>query len=409
MLFKRKIIQKIIKNLKKDKISILTGARQAGKTVILKQLQHYLEQQGKTVYFINLEDLEFVKLLNQTPKNLFKLIPSGSNKRLYVLIDEIQYLENPTNFLKYIYDEHKSSLKLIVSGSSAFYLDKKFKDSLAGRKKIFYINTLSFSEFLEFKNRNDLSKLLPQNFNLKNIRQIQIPKIYQKDLENLFAEFIVFGGYPAVVLADPAEKIEELEEIALSYIKKDILEAEIKQEVKFYDLLRILASQTGSLVNQNELASTLRLSYTAAANYLYIMRKSFHISLVPPFYSNLRKEITKMPKIFFRDTGLRNYFAKNFDSLELRSDKGSLWENLVFKMFLDRFAPDKIKFWHTQNKNEIDFIIDERFAFEAKHQAKDFKSTKYKLFQKQYPQMSLGFICYQNIEKYKSCWPAWVI
>ena len=140
MLYKREILANILAHCDKKEIILLTGARQTGKTTLLRQIEVEIREK-RPAFFLNLENLEFVKLLNDSPENLFKIFPlnKGSIKRQCVLVDEIQYLKNPTNFLKYIYDEYADHIQLIVSGSSAFYIDKKFKDSLAGRKKIFYI------------------------------------------------------------------------------------------------------------------------------------------------------------------------------------------------------------------------------------------------------------------------------
>jgi len=311
----RDITLKARKYLKSDEILFFIGARQAGKTTILKQIKEYLEENNnQDIFYLNLEDYEYLDLLNKTPKNIFKIFPIDKNKKSYLFVDEIQYLKNPSNFLKFLFDEYQGKIKLIVSGSSAFYLDKKFKDSLAGRKKIFYVSTLSFREFLRFKNENDLSK--------KDFKKISL--IEKEKIAVYYREFMVYGGYPRVVLAPRENKEELLREIAFSYIKKDIYEAGIKQEETFYKLFRILASQTGELFNSLELANTLRVSKTAIDNYLYVMRKSFHIAFLNPFFRNTRKELIKMPKVYFYDLGLRNFFANNLKQFEERDDKGQV-------------------------------------------------------------------------------------
>ena len=147
----------MVKYFKDPETLIFTGPRQAGKTTILKQLQDLLHKENKKTYFLNLEDPDYLTLLNESPKNLFKIFPLDLKKKSFVFIDEIQYLNNPSNFLKYFYDEYQGKIKLLVSGSSAFYLDKRFKDSLVGRKKIFNVFTISFREFLRFKNEEQLS------------------------------------------------------------------------------------------------------------------------------------------------------------------------------------------------------------------------------------------------------------
>ncbi len=158
---KRLYYNRLKDSINTPQISLLIGARQVGKTTLIRQLQDELISKGKNVAFINLENKKFRKMLDETPENIFQLIPPLQEKtRLYLFIDEVQYLEDPSNFLKYLYDEYREQLKFIVTGSSSFYIDQKFKDSLAGRKRIFEIPTLSFKEMLLFKDRKDLVNTL---------------------------------------------------------------------------------------------------------------------------------------------------------------------------------------------------------------------------------------------------------
>jgi len=370
--------------LETDEILLFVGARQAGKTTILKQIRLDLEERGKTCHFLNLEDPEYLEILNKSPKNLFKIIPIDLTKKNYIFIDEVQYLDNPSNFLKYLYDEHKGKIKLIVSGSSSFYIDKKFKDSMAGRKKIFNVRTLSFREFLRFKNEEKLS-----GADFKKLALTEKEKIAL-----YYDEYTAYGGYPRVVLASKGEKKEILREIAYSYVKKDVYEAGVRQEEVFYKLLKIFASQTGSLVNASELANTLNVSKTTIDNYLYIMRKSFHISLVKPFSRNIRKELTKMPKVYFCDLGLRNFFTGNFEPFLARSDKGALLENAVFRQLLENYNNDEIKFWRTIQKNEVDFVVGEKVAYEVKASPEKFKERAYKAFFENYPDINFAIVSF---------------
>ncbi|PIW67699.1 hypothetical protein COW09_01950 [bacterium (Candidatus Moisslbacteria) CG12_big_fil_rev_8_21_14_0_65_36_11] len=370
------------KYLGTDDVLLFIGARQAGKTTILRQLQSFLKEKNNLVYFLNLEDPDYLELLNKSPKNLFKVFTLDLNKKNFVLIDEIQYLNNPSNFLKYFYDEYGGKIKLLVSGSSAFYIDKKFKDSLVGRKKIFNVRTLSFREFLQFKNEIELAQ--------KNFREINLSE--KEKIIIYYREYLIYGGYPRVVLAATDEKEEILRDIAYSYIKKDIYEANIRQDEVFYKLFKILAEQIGNLINASELASTLGVSKTSIDNYLYVMRKSFHINLVKPFFKNTRKELTKMPKVYFSDLGLRNFFVSDFGSLETRKDKGALLENAVFKQLIEKYPEDKIKFWRTIAKNEVDFVIDKKEALEIKINPLLFKESNYKIFFKNYPDINFSLI-----------------
>lgn len=395
MLLERKILTDIFKWVPREEVIILTGPRQSGKTSILRLIQKKLEDQGEDTHFLNLEDEEILSFLDRTPTNLLKIAPLKKNGKTYIILDEIQYLENPTNFLKLIYDNHREQIKLIVSGSSSFYIDNKFKDSLAGRKKIFYILPLNFEDFLNFKGKGEWVDNASSLMSLESKNgTTELPLLQQREMDRLTEEYMLYGGYPKIVLEDDISlKKELLEEILNSYIKKDAMEADVRFREKFFALLRILASQIGSLVNENELANTLAISTSAIRHYLYVMRKSFHISLVAPFYNNVRKEISKMPKVFLFDPGLRNKVLNQFDPVEMRPDKGALLENLVFKMLVDRYGIDTVKFWRSQSKNEVDFIlVNERKAIEVKYTSMLFKPRRYDSFRAQYPDFSFHLI-----------------
>jgi len=387
----RDITIKAQEYLKDDDILLFTGARQAGKTTILRQLAERVEKKHENLHFLNLEDPDYRSLLNQSPKNLFKIFTIDLKKRNFIFIDEVQYLNDPSNFLKYMYDEYRGRIKLLVSGSSAFYIDRKFKDSLAGRKRIFHVKTLSFREYLRFKNETDILQKDFRSLGMSDHDRLSV---------HLY-EYMTYGGYPRIVLASAHEKTDLLSEIAYSYIKKDIYEASIRQEDIFYKLFKILSSQTGNLVNFSELAHTLGVSKTAIDNYLYVMQKSFHIALVKPFYKNIRKELTKMPKVYFFDTGLRNFFVSNFKSFVIRDDKGALLENMVFRQLIEKYPVDEIRFWRTSQGQEIDFIADAKEAIEVKASSAGFKEGSYRVFSKHYSDMAFHVISMEIRERDK--------
>jgi len=413
MIYKREILTDILAQANNKEIILLTGARQTGKTTLLHQVEDEIKKK-RPVFFLNLENLDFVKLLNESPENLFRIFPldKKSKTRQCVFIDEVQYLHNPTNFLKYIFDEYSNQIQLIISGSSAFYIDNKFTDSLAGRKKIFNIYPLSLRDFLIFKEREDILEYLPKRFLLNNYNLLdKIPLVFKNDLQLLVEELMIYGSYPRVVLTkNIQEKKSILEEIATSYIKKDILEADIKGSEKYYDLLKILSAQIGGQINANELANTLNLSRPTITHYLYIMQKSFHFALVRPFSRNQRKEIGKMPKGYFYDTGLRNYFINNFNSMSTRQDPGQVLENFVFKQFTAKLKLDDIKYWRTATGDEVDFVINEEIAFEVKYRNTGFISSKYNAFTKQYKSIPLYLVSFVINEKEKEkIWTPWLI
>ncbi len=386
MYFERKLLAKMKKHLKQDEITIVTGARQVGKTTLMKQLQDSLDKDGKSTMFLNLEILETLEVLNKNPENIWQFVEKNGEKQ-YVFLDEIQYLKNPSNFLKHLYDEYKGTLKLIVSGSSAFYIDQKFTDSLAGRKRLFVLRSLSFPEFLIFKGLDKLAGKIEKK-----------SKLLMADGENvrhLYEEYILYGGYPRVVLAPKPEKEEILREIINSYLKKDIDEYGIKDSGSLLDFLRILANQTGSLLNLYEISATLRVPLQKIKTYYQLLQKTFYIQPVKPFHRNLRKELTKMPKCYFLDCGIRNYLIKDFRNLKLRNDRGPLLEQAVFVELIQQYNDDRsIQFWRTQNKNEVDFVVEAKKAYEVKYDRKNFSSGKYRLWKRTYPGIPLQCIAF---------------
>lgn len=352
-LYKREILTKIVNFITSKEIIVLHGARQVGKSTILKIL---IEDYIKTNYFyMDLENREFLELCEKGAETTFNyLIQKGLDrkKKMYLLIDEIQYLSDPSNFLKLFHD-HFSEVKLIVSGSSSFDIKKKFKNSLVGRTINFEIYPLNFSEFLLFKEKE--YKLSEENIELIN-----------KELIPFYEEYIRFGGYPQIVLESSEEKKKEyLNQIISTYIKKDIRDlAEIRDIDSFNKLVEVLASQSGNLLDLNELSRTLSISRKTLSEYIFLLESTYILKLIRPFYKNTRSELVKTPKIFFIDTGLMHIlslreFPKNI--------QGNSFETSLFSELLK--IQKKVNFWRTTNKQEIDFIIQnkqELFAIEAK-------------------------------------------
>jgi predicted AAA+ superfamily ATPase len=381
----------------KKEFTILIGARQIGKSTLLKQLFDKLQKQNKPVHFINLDRKDILNELDENPLNLFQLYPLQDGEKTIVLIDEIQYLKDASGFLKLLHDDYGDRLKIIATGSSAFYIDNHFKDSLVGRKKIFEMYTLNFDEFLAFKNRKELLE------DLHKIRNSTKTKsIYKSEIFNLLDEYCNYGGYPAIVLENNIEdKMALLKDIRDSYIKRDVLESNIQDETKFYRFLMLLANQSGGLVNINELSKTLRVANVTIENYLFVLQKCFHIGLVKPFYNNLKKELIKMPKIYFNDLGLRNILINYFAPIQTRVDKGELFENLVYRQLLEKENNDHIKFWRTADGNEVDFVVENSYlkgyAIECKFSEEQINTKKYNKFVENYPQIPLQFLSWNDM------------
>jgi predicted AAA+ superfamily ATPase len=386
---KRNLFEILKSHLDKKAFTILTGARQTGKSTLLRQLESWCKEKNIPTVSLNMENKNILSELNKSPLNIFNFLPV-IDKRVVVFIDEVQYLGDPSNFLKLLYDEYVEKIKIVATGSSAFYIDTTFKDSLAGRKKIFHLYTCSFDEYLKLKNKEDLCGEINRIQANPSAKSLKI-ELLQQEWNN----YMVYGGYPAVV-TEPniKEKIEYLKEIRDSFVKRDILESGVQNESVFYNLFRMIAGRTGNLINVNELSGSLRIKGETVNNYLYILQKCFHIALIKPFFKNLRKELTKMPKPYLLDNGLRNCLINNFDMPTFRLDKGELWENQYFRLLLEKYDMDDISFWRTTESNEVDFVlgyIENPYAVETKFDKNAIKENKYKIFQNAYPNIPLHF------------------
>lgn len=379
-LYERKLQQKIKPWLDKPDIIVILGARQVGKTTLLNLLKKEIKQKwgdSKNILTFNMEDSDQLSALNRNPK-YFKeyciFFGADPDKESIVLIDEVQYLDEPSHFLKYIADL-EPSIKLIVTGSTSINI-KKFKDSVIGRKKLFTLFPLDFQEFLLFRGKNiqlsAVDKLKLKNIDLNKI-DIDPERIepIKREIGVLFEEYILYGGYPKVVLAGARrEKLEELKELYEAYELKDVnVLFNIANIAAFRKLFKVLAGSVGCLLNVNELSATIGIGRDTVLRYLSVLENSFIVSTLSPFHKNIRKELTKMPKLFFHDTGLRNFALRNFSEMSFRPDKGALFENAIFcELFKNLGVVDQLYFWRTISKSEVDFVLagEKKRAFEVK-------------------------------------------
>jgi uncharacterized protein len=400
MYLERTIETKIRKHLNRKEFTIITGARQTGKTTLIQKIFQDTKKANKKCFYISFENIEILQNINEHPENIFKYAvrpPDPLIERdvpVVLFIDEIQYAAKPSNFLKYLYDKYLENLKIVATGSSAFYIDSGFDDSLAGRKRIFTLRTLSFDEYLGF---SDQQRLREELYLIR--KQNDYVSVFKHEIIDAFDQYLVFGGYPAVALEnEPDEKIALLGDIKNSFMKKDIDESGISNRDAFFKLFTLLSGQTANLLNKNELANTIGIDNKTIDHYLTILRKCFHIELVKPFSGNLRKELTKMPKVYFYDNGLRNSMLNNFTRFENRLDQGVLLENYVFTRLADMHEPENIRFWRTTDKKEVDFVLTSDFksgkAYEVKTDGRLRIKSGYRNFLDQYPGFEFELLTY---------------
>ena len=351
MVKKRNILSGIEKWLARDEIILITGPRRVGKTTLLMLIREELIKKGineNKIFTLSLEDMDILKDLNQSPKELLKYIIDSGGKN-YFLLDEIQYLQDVSHFLKYLFDIHRDTIKLVITGSFLFELKKQLKNALVGRKVSFNLTPLTFAEFVDF---NDES-LLPYFY------KMDIPGSIREKFLSLLQEYLVYGGLPEIVLTGDKEmKRTLLKEYVNTYLKRDIRFIGGDQDIlRYNDLLTVIANQVSGLLNTTELSNTVAISRKKTEQYLENLILSGLIYVIPPYFSNVRTQIVKMKKVFLFDTGIRNQLVRNFNEAAIRSDHGALFENFFLNELINAFEKDSIYFFRTKSKSEIDFII----------------------------------------------------
>ena len=328
-----------------------------------------------------------------------------------VFIDEIHYLSDPAKFIKLMVDHYSSRIKLVASGSSSLEIKRKFKESMVGRKFSFYLYPLNFYEFLVFKEREDLAELLPKG-PFQDLPREDRTRFFGEDYKRYFLEFLIFGGYPRVALSRDIElKGKVLEEITSSYILKDVRSLfQIEDMAKFNRLVKLLAINSANLLNVNSLSSAAGVSQYLTSQYITVLENTYLIELLSPYFTNRKKEVVKAHKVYFVDNGLRNYLIGNLDFTEEKQDIGALLESAVFFGFKKRNERAKLYFWRTQNKAEVDFILEDAQKLYPLEVNKSGKPTRALYAFMNYYKEDKGYVVYPGSfsEKGNICFiPVW--
>lgn len=349
----RPILERIRERLGKNRIIILMGPRQTGKTSLMLLLKASLETDGKNVLYCDCEGIEYREIFSDYNKavSFLKGKKGDFENGLFLFLDEFQKTPNISNTLK-LFADHNPNITVIASGSSSLEIRKQMDESMAGRKRVIEIFPLTFAEALLFSAHSEAGSY--ENYVDKSDWSTAL------FFKEAFNEYAVYGGLPRIP-KEPIveEKKAELKEIYDSYLLKDI-RSYVKEEkaVPFNKLLRAVAAQVGSLVSMEELSSTVGLKRAEVEDYLYILEQTHIIYLLQPFHTNLRKEITRMKKVYFYDTGLRNIILGSFLDLDARPDGGALFENTIISELMKHAGvTDQFYFWQTQQGTEVDLII----------------------------------------------------
>ena len=368
-----RLLYKTIENkLFVGKVIILTGARQVGKTTLLKQLL----RQKEGVLWLNGDELQVQNLFANASAD--RLLSEFSNSKI-VILDEAQRIENIGLRLKLIADSD-SEVQVIATGSSAFELANKVNEPLTGRKWEYQMFPLSFGEMVAHHGKLKEMRMLPRR--------------------------IIYGYYPEVVTNDGNE-VEILKLLTDAYLYKDILSWEsVKHPDKLQTLLRALAYQVGSQVSYNELSQMCSMDSKTVERYINLLEQCYIIFRLPSFSRNLRHELKSSRKIYFYDNGIRNALIADYRAPEVRQDIGSLWENFVvaermksneyYHRWVNRY------FWRTKQQQEIDYLEEgggNLYVYEMKWNPRA-KASITKTFTEAYPNSEFQVITPDNISDF---------
>ncbi|MBU4030853.1 ATP-binding protein [Patescibacteria group bacterium] len=385
MYIKRNIEKKFKKYfLNAPEIIAVVGPRQSGKTTLVK---HLLESRKKKV-MLSFDNQEDRQMFENNPDDFAGVyIKKGS----VLFIDEFHYAKNGGKILKYIYDAYDHP-KIIISGSSGIDLTIKAVKYLVGR--VFIINLYPF-DFREFLRSKDVSILklydkYKKSFNFAEGQDLSIfgKEIYKKFLR-YYEEYILFGGYPRVVLEKNKEvKKQILKDIYNTYFLREVKDIlGLIDDYKLSNLIKALSLQVGNLIDYEELGQSSGFDFKTLKKYLNFLEKTYICRFMRPFFKNKRIEVVKNPKVYFIDMGMRNLIANDFRAVNERTDGGALLENGLASQFIKQEID--VNFWRDKNKNEIDFVLSlgngKLVALESKLNLKKLSMKGIKTFQKLYP------------------------
>jgi predicted AAA+ superfamily ATPase len=371
-MIERAIRHRISDKLFKGKAILLFGPRQTGKTTLLHQVLDELPG----VMWLNGDETDVQHLFANTSSTRLK---SVFGKSRIIVIDEAQRISSIGLSLKLITDELKD-IQLIASGSSALELANRIQEPLTGRKWEYFLYPFSFGEMVAHHGLLQEKRMIPQR--------------------------LVYGSYPEII-NNPGSEKEILKQLTDSFLYKDILMTEgLKKPAKLVTLLQALAFQTGNEVSYNELGRSVGLDNQTVEKYIDLLEKTYVIFRVGALSRNLRKELRLSRKIYFYDNGVRNALIAQFGAIELRPDRGALWENYLMAerrkyieyngMWVNPY------FWRTQDQQEIDYVEEQdgRFhAFEFKWNP-EAKARLSKTFLHAYPDSLFKVITPANMEDF---------
>lgn len=325
-MIKRSITSSITEDFRRKKIVVVLGARQVGKSTLLTELGGG----GGKILSLNCDDIDDAMLLDGRSSTALRNLLCNYD---LVFIDEAQRVKNIGLTLKIINDL-KLDTHIVVTGSSSLDMANEINEPATGRLLEYNLYPLSLRELADDTSEREEGRMLHQR--------------------------LIYGLYPEVV-TEPSDAKRMLMTLANNYLFKDLLAYKgMKKPEILIKLVRALALQLGSEVSYNELSQLVGVDKITVESYINLLEKCYVVFRLESFSRNMRNEIKKGKKVYFYDNGIRNAILSNFAPVELRTDIGALWENLMVSERVKRNSYNRhyanLYFWRNHKQQEIDLI-----------------------------------------------------
>lgn len=358
-MIQRGIIEEILPWLGTHKVLMLKGARRVGKTILMQYLEKFLKDRGDRTMFISAEQKRHLPIFSD-PKLFLRFLKEqygfGDGNRLYVFIDEFQYIREAGTFLKTLYEMGGNDLELILAASTTFKVAKSTEE-MKDIRKIFYVRRLSFEEYMSVTSEFSYT----ERFELTEEEQIKdFYALYKHDLEQNLTQYMYWGGYPEVVEEkNPERKLEILDDIIHGYIEKDISSFLRVENVDAYiQLMALLSGEVGNLLNHQDLSTRLKIHKKTLGKYLDIIHGTFSFSFIAPYFTDTKKELAKMNKVYAQDAGIISYFLHQTLPEQVgHSPNLGRVKNFIYSELRKHGNENNLFFYRTIAKAEIDFIL----------------------------------------------------
>jgi len=335
----RSIEQNLLKAVRQFPAIAVIGARQTGKSTLLKHL-------FPKYHYITFDDPEVLLAAKNDPA-LF-----AANLRSPLIIDELQYAPEILPYIKIQIDKKQKNGAFIFTGSQIFTLMSGLTETLAGRVALFELWAFSFSELgrVPHTPRSCYKQIFKGFYPRLNVQAMDIRLFY--------------GGYIS------------------TYVERDVRQVQNVRDISvFQNFLQLLAARAGHLLNLQDVARDCGIAHATAKTWLSILEASRIVYILKPYFQNISKRVVKTPKLYFADTGLLTYLLKYPDAETLMSGpaKGAVFENMVIMEILKNISNTAssadIYFYRDSNKNEIDLVVNKGRSFDL-YEIKSGKTIK---------------------------------